>query len=437
MNSLRRTQARDDSQSHKNCGRLATAVATAAILCLAPVSASAYRATATWSTVPGATGYKIYVRHASSPIVGDPDSRTRPPELIVRKLLVSSGPPDASELTLTVWNLPLGPTVSFSVRAVDATGEGKPSQESFLDYETVARVVDTDNDGLTDAEEDKDLDGLLDWDETDSLSPDSDGDGLSDGDEVHETGTDPRVRDSDGDGIGDAFDLCNDVDGDGFGSRATGGSCPLDNCPHAYNSAQLDADADAIGDVCDPCTNVAQGSNFYQNERLVFRNVNMNDEPGDDAFDIEGDFLLPAWVSFDNLNPLVDGARIRVEAVDGRPVLDFYLEPGELDSDDRLGRGWRWVQIENTWKYVDRDPVLDRSVNYMTIRDMDNRWARTVRLEVRGKNGDYPIDFYSVPLRASIVLGNQLAARVGACAETSFTATDCTFINSGKALICE
>jgi len=80
--------------------------------------------------------------------------------------------------------------------------------------------VDTDGDGLSDADEaiagtdrldqDSDDDGLTDGREVelglDPLNPDMDGDGLFDGVEIAE-GTDPQVSDSDGDGLDDALEV--------------------------------------------------------------------------------------------------------------------------------------------------------------------------------------------------------------------------------------
>ena len=52
--------------------------------------------------------------------------------------------------------------------------------------------------------------------------------------------------DSDGDGIGDA---CNDQDGDGILDSE-------DNCPNVSNQGQEDTDGDGMGDVCDNCPTV-------------------------------------------------------------------------------------------------------------------------------------------------------------------------------------
>jgi outer membrane protein OmpA-like peptidoglycan-associated protein len=92
-------------------------------------------------------------------------------------------------------------------------------------YKAVGGPVDSDFDGLTDAEEaalgtdpynpDTDGDGLTDGEEvhvyhTDPLNPDSDWDGLKDGDEVHKYHTDPLNRDTDGGGVSDGHEVLED-----------------------------------------------------------------------------------------------------------------------------------------------------------------------------------------------------------------------------------
>ncbi len=64
--------------------------------------------------------------------------------------------------------------------------------------------VDSDSDGLTDAEE-AELG-------TDPFLADSDGDGLTDGSEVNDSNTNPLASDSDGDGFNDRVEIMNDFD---------------------------------------------------------------------------------------------------------------------------------------------------------------------------------------------------------------------------------
>jgi hypothetical protein len=141
-----------------------------------------------------------------------------------------------------------------------------------------ANQRDSDNDGLTDAEEeeigtnpndpDTDADGLNDSEEvslhdTNPNTADSDGDGLLDGEEVLQYGTDPNDADTDGDGTNDTFDafpLDNtewiDTDNDGIGNNMDNDddgdqisdiedSFPLDN------TESSDMDDDGVGDNSD------------------------------------------------------------------------------------------------------------------------------------------------------------------------------------------
>ena len=90
---------------------------------------------------------------------------------------------------------------------------------------TGAADLDSDGDGLTDAEElllgtdpfnpDTDGDGLTDWEEvriygTDPLNPDTDYDGLTDGAEVLVYKTDPLNPDTDGGGVMDGHEVIED-----------------------------------------------------------------------------------------------------------------------------------------------------------------------------------------------------------------------------------
>lgn len=119
--------------------------------------------------------------------------------------------------------------------------------------EVVQQTVDMDDDGLTDQEEmelgtdpndpDTDGDGLSDGEEvnaysTDPTDDDSDDDGLTDGEEINEYRTDPSAADSDGDGIPDGEEVNNyqtdptdpDTDDDGIsdGQEIAQGSDPTD-----------------------------------------------------------------------------------------------------------------------------------------------------------------------------------------------------------------
>lgn len=146
---------------------------------------------------------------------------------------------NGSNVVDAYYNVTLGLTITGegcnSDRDMD--GLGKCEEEKLG---TSPRNPDTDGDGLTDGEEakiyktnplsvDTDLDGLSDFDEvkkykTDPLKADTDGDGLNDGEEVNKYKTDPLKADTDNDGLSDGDEVIKyqtdptnaDTDGDGL-----------------------------------------------------------------------------------------------------------------------------------------------------------------------------------------------------------------------------
>jgi outer membrane protein OmpA-like peptidoglycan-associated protein len=100
----------------------------------------------------------------------------------------------------------------------DSDGDGLSDGAEIRLYRTNPLHIDTDGDGLGDGDEvtkyhtdparsDTDADDLIDGDEvargTDPLQPDTDGDGLNDGEEVSRYKSNPLATDSDGDGLSD------------------------------------------------------------------------------------------------------------------------------------------------------------------------------------------------------------------------------------------
>ena len=182
-------------------------------------------------------------------------------------------------------------------------------------------LTDSDQDGLTDAEEaalgtdpedpDSDGDGLTDGQEvdlgTDPLDPDTDNDGLSDYAEVI-GGTDPSDADTDHDGIGDAEDTdpgttgLPDTDGDGLSDdlEAALGTDPND----------ADSDDDGLSDY---------------DEVVAKTDPNDVDTDGDGLSDYDEIYTYGT----DPLAADSDGDGLS----DGEEVLDFGTDPNVADTD--------------------------------------------------------------------------------------------------------
>ena len=198
-------------------------------------------------------------------------------------------------------------------------------------------VIDTDNDGLTDAKEielgtnfldnDTDNDGLTDSYEvdlgTDLLDNDTDGDGLNDSYEV-DLGTDPFDKDTDGDSLNDSYEVDlgtdpfdNDTDGDGLDDG-------YEEWYYYLNPFDNDTDGDGLNDSYEVDLGTKPGDRDTDNDGLSdFAEVNIH---GTNPLrkDTDGDALSDGdEVNIHGTNPLRkdtdgDGLNDRSELVFGR-----------------------------------------------------------------------------------------------------------------------
>ncbi len=124
----------------------------------------------------------------------------------------------------------------------DTDGDGLSDGEEVMKYKTSPTKADTDGDGLTDGQE-------VNQYKTDPLKADTDGDGLSDGQEVTTTKTDPLKADTDGDGLSDGQEvnttktdpLKADTDGDGLNDGQEVNK-------YKTNPLKVDTDGGSVGD---------------------------------------------------------------------------------------------------------------------------------------------------------------------------------------------
>ncbi|WP_420640953.1 protein kinase domain-containing protein [Candidatus Leptofilum sp.] len=142
---------------------------------------------------------------------------------------------------------------TFNERGQDATATAVAQAAISATQTEEARLGgDSDGDGLSDGQE-------ADVTNTDPNNPDSDGDGISDGEEVNDLGTDPNDADSDDDGLSDGDEatwdtdpLDPDSDGDTLldGEEVENGTDP--NNPDTDGDGQPDNEDPAPGELPTP-----------------------------------------------------------------------------------------------------------------------------------------------------------------------------------------
>jgi hypothetical protein len=158
----------------------------------------------------------------------------------------------------------------------DTDGDGMPDwyeESNGLDPNVNDAALDPDNDRLTNIEEmrygtkpnnaDTDGDGLTDGDEviwagTDPLNEDTDGDGLTDQEELLTYNSDPNNPDSDGDGAPDEWEIetYGNFDSDGSADKDGDGLSDLQEFFRGTDMTKKDTDEDGLSDKVETNTRI-------------------------------------------------------------------------------------------------------------------------------------------------------------------------------------
>lgn len=186
----------------------------------------------------------------------DDDPFRRPP--INRNCIADGGDCDDDGVANDVDNCKFASNGDCDVdsKNCDVDGSGVTTAKEKM----AGDQVDTNGNGVGDACDDADGDGILDY-----MEADGDGDGVKDDNDNCSEEYNPTQSDKDQDDVGDACDNCwrvknpdqADADRDGFGDAChndadgDGISDDTDNCPIVSNPRQEDADGNSKGDVCD------------------------------------------------------------------------------------------------------------------------------------------------------------------------------------------
>jgi hypothetical protein len=204
-----------------------------------------------------------------------------------------------------------------------------------------AAQTDSDNDGIGDACDDSDNDGVIDINDAFPADPaewlDTDADGVGDnGDNCPDISNSEQTN-LDGDAFGDACDDDRDGDGrantndafpddpnewqdtdtDGIGDNG-------DNCPTVANPEQTDSNNDGIGDLCEP-----QNSADTDSDTVLDNADNCPSIPNTDQADIDGDGIGDVCDPQNDTD--TDGDTVRDE-IDNCPN-DANTDQADIDGD--------------------------------------------------------------------------------------------------------
>lgn len=165
---------------------------------------------------------------------------------------------------------------------------------------------------------------------------------------------------------------------------------------------------------------------------LRLKRVLAEGAPANDSVLFRGQYTPPG-ATFQTMDPSVDGARFRIEAIDGTPRVDILLPPGVRGIFDR--QGWQKGRSNRRWVFRDltRDPDLNGLVRFV-LRDIRRTSPPSVLVTVRGRRGDYPIDLGDEPVRVIAAIGDTI---VGECGEIEYADGECVFLNNDRRFECE
>ncbi len=257
----------------------------------------------------------------------------------------------------------------------DTDGDGLTDYEEIYLTHTNPFMLDTDKNGISDAEEDLDLDGLDNLQEiqygTNPADNDTDGDNLLDNEEIHTYGTDPLRKDTDGDGLSDYDDIL-----------------------LGFNPLLVDTDSNGIPDGEERVSQtMEQEFNAEEGKGLTKVCVSM------DTFgNLENSMGILNMDQVDLLSSDVVGlvgvpVEISTSAAFETAELTFYYDEASLGDTQEEDLSMLWYDEENGW-YQMLDCTVDtenNSVSYTTThfstymlidsKEWMNAWRQNIAYE--------------------------------------------------------
>ncbi|NBC40581.1 OmpA family protein [Corallococcus exiguus] len=229
----------------------------------------------------------------------------------------------------------------------DTDGDGIPDGIEVKVGGTDPLDSDSDDDGILDGNEDKDHDGIVDADETDPNNPDTDGDGLTDGVELGLTepqgdDTDPSKFVADKDPSTKTNPLDDDSDDDGLtdGNEDANHDGKVD--PTETDPNKSDTDGDGLTDGLELGLTQPQGADTDPTKFVADQDPDTKTNPLDPDTDKGGvldgveDRNHNGRVDVQESDPLnpADDQDADGDGVDNATELELGMDPFDADSDD-------------------------------------------------------------------------------------------------------
>ncbi|MDR0930758.1 MAG: S-layer homology domain-containing protein [Clostridiales bacterium] len=234
--------------------------------------------------------------------------------------------------------------------AGDTDGDGLTDGDEINIHHTDPTNNDTDGDTYGDGWEVDNGYDPLDPDSKPDPTNDSDGDGLTDGDEINIHHTDPSKTDTDGDGYGDGWEVENGYD-------------PLDPDSKPDPSGDTDGDGVTDGDEInnhhtDPTNNDTDGDGLTDGDEINNHHTDPTNK------DTDGDGYNDGWEVENGYDPLdPDSKPDPTDDTDGDGLTDgdemnnHHTDPTNKDTDgDGYNDGW---EVENGYDPLDPDSKPD------------------------------------------------------------------------------
>jgi len=197
------------------------------------------------------------------------------------------------------------------------------------------------------------------------------------------------------------------------------GSTACDVCVGFDDS--IDDDGDGIPNGCDPCNNVGGALN------AVKAKLSMADGSGQigvaakkSRLKIRGDVDLAS--AFVVLDPLSQGAFVRVENAKGQRVVEAALPSGAFAGSNSAG--WKTNASGSKWVYVDRRADSPSGIIKAVFKDRSAKAPGRVSVTVKGRGAAYKVD-EPLPYKTIVRFGNAGAGAGGLCGESAFSAGGC------------